>query len=57
MAFNTAALRILIVDDDPVSLAILQDHLAALGHDVFCADSAARAMYTLEHSAVHNRHL
>jgi diguanylate cyclase (GGDEF)-like protein len=46
-------LRILIVDDDPVSLAILQDHLAALGYDVLCANSAAGAMFALEHSAVH----
>jgi two-component system, cell cycle response regulator len=53
MTTPNAALRILIVDDDPVSLAILQDHLASLGHDVFCADSATRAMYTLEHSPIH----
>lgn len=54
MSFISMPLRILIVDDDPISRAILEDHLAASGHDVFCAESATAAMYMLENSpAVH----
>ena len=47
------AIKILIVDDDPVSRALLEDHVANFGHDVFVAESATRAMYTLERTPVH----
>lgn len=50
MQLQYTPLRILIVDDDPISRAILEDHLAASGHEVHCADSAAAAMYMLDHS-------
>jgi two-component system cell cycle response regulator len=50
---NSPSLNILIVDDDPISMAILREHLAAAGHDVLCADSAAGAMYTLERLPIH----
>jgi diguanylate cyclase (GGDEF)-like protein len=53
MTLYQAPLRILAVDDDPISREILQDHLSAGGHDVFCAESATQAMYTLEHAPVH----
>jgi two-component system, cell cycle response regulator len=45
-------LCILIVDDDPISRAILQEHLGACGHEVICADSTAQAMYILEKQIV-----
>jgi len=53
MSLYHMPLRILLVDDDPISRSILEEHLAAAGHDVFSAESAARAMYTLERTAVH----
>ncbi len=53
MSFQNSTLRILVVDDDPISRAILEEHLAAAGHDVFSADDAPRAMYMLERTAVH----
>jgi len=53
MCHQTSPLRTLVVDDDPISRAILEDHVAAAGHDVFSADSAARAMYMLERTPVH----
>ena len=53
MHVHTSNLRTLVVDDDPISRAILEDHLAASGHDVFSADDAARAMYMLERTPVH----
>lgn len=53
MSTSHQPLRIIVVDDEPISRTILEEHLAAAGHDVFCAESAAEAMYTLERAPVH----
>ena len=39
--------RILIVDDDKVSLSMLQKHLLRQGHEVFCAGSGQEALALL----------
>ncbi|MDB5296011.1 MAG: response regulator receiver modulated diguanylate cyclase [Phycisphaerales bacterium] len=46
-------LTVLLVDDDPVSLALLEDHLAACGHRVVTASTATGAIEVLGREAVH----
>jgi len=48
----SAPLQILVVDDDPISAAILQAYLTDAGHQACCADSAAAAMYSLQHEVM-----
>ncbi len=38
---------VLIVDDDPMALALLEKHLTAAGHEVWAASNGAEAMRTL----------
>src|SRR5204863_3879071 len=42
-----------VVDDDPISRCILEEHVSAAGHDACSADSAARAMCLIEREPIH----
>lgn len=46
--FPTLNARILIVDDEQVSLAVLQNHLSHQAYDVICASSGPEALALLE---------
>jgi diguanylate cyclase (GGDEF)-like protein len=50
---TTQSFRILVVDDDPVTLALLRDHLETDGHDVVSVESAAEAIAVLTSEPVH----
>ena len=51
LARRGAGLRILAVDDDAVSLRLLQRHLERAGHDVVCATNGKQALAAaLEHN-------
>jgi len=45
---TVAGKRILVVDDNPTNLEILENHLSSWRAEVTCADSAARAIEILE---------
>src|SRR2546421_2963861 len=53
MADPTTPCSVLLVDDDPVSLALLEEYMRSQNHQVFVASTASQAMLCLQKHPIH----
>src|SRR5438874_11200983 len=53
MAESMTPCSVLLVDDDPVSLALLEEHIRSRHHQVFVASTASEAMVCLQNHPIH----